>query len=141
MNTTRRNHPNGLWIAGVASILLVLGTAACGGGDSELSEIAQRGKNTANANGCASCHGSDGQGGVGPTWVGLAGSEVVLKVPEDEGGGTRTVTADDDYLRRAILDPAAEEVEGYTVKMPTNALSEAEADDVIAYIKELTGDG
>ncbi|WP_158412334.1 c-type cytochrome [Ilumatobacter nonamiensis] len=141
MSTTRRTTSTRPWIAGVATVVLAIGVASCGGGGSELSELAQRGKNTANSNGCASCHGSNGQGGVGPTWVDLAGSEVVLKVPEDEGGGTRTVTADDEYLLRAILEPAVEEVDGYTVKMPTNGLSEAEADDVIAYIKELTSDG
>lgn len=120
-------------------MLLAVGAVACGGGgDSGLSEQAQNGKNIANSAGCASCHGSNGQGGVGPTWIDLAGSEVVLKVPEDEGGGTRTVTADEEYLRRAILDPSAQEVDGYTVKMPANGLSEAEVDDVIAYIKELT---
>lgn len=126
----------------MAAVLLTAGLAACGGDDdSDLSEQARTGRNTANSSGCASCHGSDGQGGVGPTWVDLAGSEVTLTVPEDEGGGTRTVIADDEYLRRAILDPQAEEVEGYTVNMPTNGLSEAETDDVIAYIKELTSDG
>jgi len=128
-------------IAGVASVLLAFGVASCGGGsDSNLSELAQQGKNTSNSNGCASCHGADGQGGVGPTWIDLAGSQVELKVPESEGGGTRTATADDEYLLRAILDPAAEEVVGYTVKMPTNGLSEAEALEIIAYIKELTSD-
>ena len=128
-------------IAGVAAVVLAFGVASCGGGDSDLSELAQQGRNTSNSNGCASCHGANGQGGVGPSWIDLAGSQVELKVPESEGGGTRTVTADDDYLLRAILDPAAEEVVGYTVKMPTNGLSEAQARDIIVYIKELTSDG
>ena len=115
-------------------MLLVLGASACGGGgDSELSELAQRGKSTANSNGCASCHGAAGQGGVGPTWIDLAGRQVELK------DGT-TVTADDAYLIRAILEPNAQEVAGYTLQMPTNGLSEAEAADVVAYIKELTTD-
>jgi cytochrome c oxidase subunit 2 len=121
-----------------AAVLVVLGASACGGGDSDLSEVAQRGKDTANANGCASCHGSNGQGGVGPAWTDLAGSEVELAVPDDEGGGTRTVVADEEYLLRSILDPAAEEVAGYTLKMPDNALSEAQARDIVAYIQELT---
>ena len=114
-------------------MLLVLGASACGDDDSGLSAVAQRGKNTANSNGCASCHGAAGQGGVGPTWIDLAGSEVELK------DGT-TVTADDTYLIRSIVEPAAEEVVGYTLAMPTNGLSEAEAADVVAYIKELTTD-
>lgn len=105
---------------------------ACGG-ESELSELAQRGRETALSSGCASCHGAKGQGGVGPTWIDLAGSDVEL---ED---GT-TVVADDEYLLRSILDPMAEDVAGYTIVMPANGLSEAQAADVVAYIKELTTD-
>ena len=125
-------------IATVGAIVSVAALAGCSGGDSDLSEIAQRGKQLSTASGCASCHGANGQGGVGPSWIDLAGSEVELKIPEAEGGGTRTVIADDAYLLRAILQPDAEEVVGYTLKMPTNGLSEAQAADIIAYIKELT---
>jgi cytochrome c oxidase subunit 2 len=114
-------------------VLLAFGIASCGGDDTTLSEVGQLGKNTANANGCASCHGANGQGGVGPTWIGLAGSTVELT------DGT-TLVADDEYLLRAILEPDAEEVAGYTIKMPTNGLSEAEAATIVTYIKELSTD-
>lgn len=120
-------------LAGVATIALAFGASACGGDDSGLSELAQRGKTTSIANGCASCHGSEGQGGVGPTWVGLFGSERELV----DGS---TVVADDAYLLRSILEPSVEEVVGYTLKMPTNGVSEAEAADIVAYIKELVPD-
>jgi cytochrome c oxidase subunit 2 len=83
-----------------------------------------------NSNGCASCHGTDGQGGAGPKWVGLAGSDVTL-----EDG--IVVVADDDYLRRAVVDPSAEIVAGYTLKMPENSLGDDEVADVIAYIHDL----
>lgn len=112
---------------------IAVGAASCGGDGSGLSELAQRGKSTAISNGCASCHGSNGQGGVGPSWIDLAGRDVEL----DDG---RTVVADDAYLIRSILDPQFEEVEGYTLKMPTNGVSEAEANDIVAYIKELVTD-
>jgi cytochrome c oxidase subunit 2 len=117
----------------MATLAVAVGAASCGGGGSDLSELAQRGKSTSTSNGCASCHGSNGQGGVGPGWIDLAGSDRELK----DG---RTIVADDAYLIRAILDPQAEEVEGYSLKMPTNGVSEAEAQDIIAYIKELTTD-
>lgn len=111
--------------------LVVVGASACGGGDETgLSEAAARGKETSISNGCASCHGTDGRGGVGPSWRGLAGSEVEL----DDGS---TVVADDDYLLRSILDPAAEIVPGYSVRMPQNSLSEDDALDIVAYIREL----
>ena len=123
--------------AGAVTLLIGFGMVACGGGDgSGLSEQAQRGRDTSNSNGCASCHGAQGQGGVGPSWVDLAGSNVELK----DGDGTTTVVADDAYLLRSILEPGAEEVAGYTLKMPTNGLSEADAADVVAYINELTAD-
>lgn len=112
----------------------VFGGAACGDTDtSGLSEQAARGKQTSVSNGCASCHGTDGQGGVGPTWIGLAGSEVTL----DDG---TVVTADQAYLLRAILDPMAEIVPGFSVNMPTNGLSEEQALDVVAFIESLADD-
>jgi cytochrome c oxidase subunit 2 len=135
-----QRRPSRPFLAGIAVALLCFGAASCGDNGSDLSEAAQAGRDISRANGCASCHGSDGQGGVGPSWVDLAGSEVKLKVPEDEGGGTRSVIADDEYLLRAILEPGAEEVEGYTLKMPTNGLTEAEARSIVTYIKELTSD-
>ncbi len=127
MNTQRVTRYS---ISTVVTMLLAVGGAACGGDDSGLSEQAARGKQTSISNGCASCHGTDGRGGVGPTWIGLAGSEVEL----DDGS---TVIADDDYLVRAILDPAAEIVPGFSVNMPQNALTDDQALDIVAYIKEL----
>ena len=110
---------------------LVLAVSACGGGDdSNLSEQAKKGREISNSNGCASCHGSDGQGGVGPTWQGIADTEVEL----DDG---TVVVRDDGYLLRSILDPAVEIVPGYQVNMPTNGLNEEQARDIIAYIREL----
>ncbi len=121
-------------VAGLVSLMLAGGAASCGGGeDSSLSELGKRGKDTANANGCASCHGANGQGGVGPSWIDLAGSSRELT------DGT-TVVADDDYLLRAILAPEVEVVAGYSIRMPTNGLNEDEASNVIRYIKELTSD-
>jgi cytochrome c oxidase subunit 2 len=125
-------------VAVLTPLLLAFGVAACGGDDANLSELGKRGKNTSNANGCASCHGANAQGGVGPGWIDLAGSEREVKIPESEGGGTRTVIADDEYLLRAILEPEAEEVVGYEIKMPTNGLSEAQARDIVVYINELS---
>jgi cytochrome c oxidase subunit 2 len=82
--------------------------------------------------GCAGCHGQDFGGGAGPEWIGLAGSDVEL---ED---GT-IVVADTAYLIRAIADPSAELVAGYTLKMPANNLTDAEIADIVAYIETLDG--
>ncbi len=123
-----------------------VGLAACGGasddgssdtgsGDDaalELSAAGQRGQDVVRSSGCAGCHGSSGEGGVGPTWVGLYGSDIELQ------DGT-TVVADDAYLERAITDPGAEVVAGARVPMPKNRLDDEQVADVIAYIRELSG--
>ncbi|MGF1665347.1 MAG: c-type cytochrome [Acidimicrobiia bacterium] len=116
-------------IRAVALCALIL--AACGGEETvELSPAAIEGRQIAGDLGCAACHGVDGQGGVGPAWVGLAGSEVELA----DGS---VVLADTEYLRRSITDPEAEVVAGYTTKMPENTLSDDQVDAVVAYIEEL----
>jgi cytochrome c oxidase subunit 2 len=121
-----------LAIAALVTIVL-LAAAACGSSSSdELSEAGQRGRRVANSSGCASCHGPDGQGGIGPKWTDLAGSEVTL------ADGRVVVDA---YLTTAIVDPSAEFVAGFTVQMPTNALSDDEVADVIAYINDLRSAG
>lgn len=126
-----RPRPPGWWIlASLVTAALVFSTACGSGSSDEFSEAAARGRRVSTSKGCASCHGVDGQGGVGPAWIGLADSEVTL------ADGT-TVVADDAYLTRAIKDPGAQMVAGYAVQMPSNGLSDAEVADVIAYIREL----
>jgi cytochrome c oxidase subunit 2 len=85
-------------------------------------------------NACLSCHSTDGSKLVGPTWQGLYGTERPL------ADGT-TVTADDAYLRTAIVDPNAQIAEGFSANiMPGTfgaALSEEDINNVIDYIKNL----
>lgn len=113
--------------------LMSLGAAACGGDDGPaLSEVGARGRSISISKGCAACHGTDGQGGSGPTWQGLAGSEVELL------DGTM-VLADDDYLTRAIVDPAAELRAGYNLQMPVNnTLTDADVAAMVAFINEIS---
>jgi cytochrome c oxidase subunit 2 len=113
-----------------ALLTVALGVGACAADEATLTAEGDRGRQVAADAGCAACHGSDGQGGVGPAWTGLAGSTVEL-----EDGSS--VTADDDYLHRAIVDPSADVVSGYTVRMPDNELSDDEATAIVAYIAEL----
>lgn len=116
----------------IAILALAIGLAAagCSGGEEELTGLAAEGRTIAANAGCVACHGANGQGGVGPAWVGLAGSSVKL-----EDGST--VEADTAYLRRAIVSPDAEIVAGFTVMMPAAQLTEAEVDALLAYIEEL----
>lgn len=115
----------------VTVTLLVL--AACGGSDSPDSTatpVGAAGERIAREAGCASCHGGSFQGGVGPGWVGLAGSEVELS------DGT-TMVADEAYLFESIRDPAARIVAGFSVQMPRNALTDDEIDEIVAFIGSL----
>jgi cytochrome c oxidase subunit 2 len=113
---------------------VVLLATACGGDAADgpaLSSEASAGRRIATSAGCASCHGSDGEGNVGPAFVGLLGSERELR------DGT-TVIADEAYLRESIQDPSAKMVAGYSLRMPTNNLSDAEIDQIITWITELS---
>jgi cytochrome c1 len=80
--------------------------------------------------GCASCHTTDGSRAEGPTWQGLYGSTVTLA----DGS---TVVADDAYLRRAITDPSAEIVAGFQDGMPPKPVTDAQLDQLIAFLKTL----
>jgi cytochrome c oxidase subunit II len=115
----------------IAVALCALLLSACGGEETvEFSPAAVEGRQIAGDLGCGACHGVDGQGGVGPAWIGLAGSEVELA----DGS---VVVADTEYLRRSITDPDADLVAGYTTKMPENALTDAQVEAVVAYIEAL----
>lgn len=125
--------------AAVVVALVALG-AGCGdddGGDGlggagqpPLDGAAAAGREVAGDRGCTSCHTASGDDRSGPTWKGLWGSQVEL---ED---GT-TVTADRDYVVRAIREPDAEVVDGYAPIMPDVDLSDAEVDELVAYIEAL----
>jgi cytochrome c oxidase subunit 2 len=104
--------------------------SACGNDSPPLSAAGERGKEVAADKGCQSCHGNQGQGGVGPAWQGLAGSDVEL----DDG---TVVAADDRYLRESIVEPDATKVAGYTVSMPSIDLDPSEVDALVAYIEDL----
>ncbi len=126
-----RAHPSLVWSA-LATVTIIV-AAACagdGGGDLALSAEAEQGREIYNSNGCAGCHGRGADGGVGPSLVGLPGSERELV------DGT-TLVADREYLIRSIADPAADIVAGYNLRMPSNQLSDADIELVIAYIEEL----
>lgn len=137
MHIRHHLHPHAV-IRAVA-ITAIAGTtiAACGSDgapDVALSPAGEVGRDVVRSNGCASCHGRNGEGGPGPSFVGLYGSTVEL---ED---GT-TVTADEAYLFESIRDPSAKKVAGYGFTMPENRLTDAEIESVIAFIRDLADTG
>jgi cytochrome c oxidase subunit 2 len=79
---------------------------------------------------CLTCHTLTDTSDIGPSFKGLYGSRRKLT------NGT-TVIADDAYLRQSILHPNAQVVEGFDDVMPVPELTEAEVNDIIAYLKTL----
>lgn len=117
------------WLALTLLAAGVLG--ACGGSDGPpLEPLAAEGREITRNSGCAACHGRNGDGGVGPSWVGRFGTTAELESGEQ-------VLVDADYLTRSIQDPEAEKVAGFTVTMPENNLTVAEVEAVVAYIQAL----
>jgi cytochrome c oxidase subunit 2 len=94
--------------------------------------LVEEGERVATSNGCLSCHSTDGSEKVGPSWLGLFGSQNQL-----EDGST--VVADEAYLRNSILDPGSQVVAGYSPVMPDayGLLTEEEVNALIEYIKSL----
>jgi cytochrome c oxidase subunit II len=94
--------------------------------------MAQAGEQLYTQFGCGTCH-EQVSGARGPSLHGLYNRSVELMTGE-------TVTADDTYLRRSILEPSAELVAGYAPLMPTYRGQVGEEDilKIIAYIKSLS---
>ena len=127
-------------VAACMTAVLALTAVSCGGssdssdvgadGTAAQSSPVERGQRIAGSSGCSGCHGSDFQGSAGPTWIGLAGSEVELT----DGS---IIVADDAYLHRAIAEPGADQRAGFSLRMPSNGLSDEEIADVVEFIKSL----
>lgn len=84
--------------------------------------------------GCEACHVGNEQ--RAPDLDGIFGSKVAL-------ADGRTITADEDYLERSILDPRADVVKGYMPVMPSyrSVITPRETSALIAYLKTLRGKG
>ncbi len=85
--------------------------------------------------GCATCHLEDGSG-RGPSLRGVFGASVRLASGE-------AATANESYLRDAILTPSAHLVAGYQPVMPAyqGQLNEEQLLDLIAYVRSLGNEG
>ncbi len=86
--------------------------------------------------GCIACHSVDGSQMTGPTFKGAFGHEVTLVT----GGKERTLTVDEAYIKKSILEPNADLVKGFNANLMQTykgQLSDQEIDDLIEYIKSL----
>lgn len=90
-----------------------------------------RGQALVAANGCAACHSVTGAEGIGPTWFGLFGHEVLLS----DGS---VVNADEAYIAESIKAPQAKIVAGFENQlMPTYNFTDEQIADIVAFIKTL----
>ena len=121
-------------LSALATAVALLALGACSSSSSsapaDLSPEAAAGREISISAGCASCHGEDGNGRVGPKWIGLADSQVTLS------DGT-VVTADDAYLYESIKDPGAKKRRGASGIMPANNLTDEEIASIIVFIRAL----
>ena len=81
---------------------------------------------------CGACHSLDGRVLAAPTLKGLYGKPIVLS-------NGKTLIADDEYIRRSILDPKKELVRGYPPSMVSyeGQVTRNEIDALIAMIRSL----
>ena len=107
-------------------LVLALGLTACGGGgdDGPLT-----GEELAREVGCLSCH-QETSTGVAPTLHGIWGADVEL-------ADGRTVTVDEEYVRRSITEPGTEIVAGYEAIMPVFPLEPDEIDGLVDWVRSL----
>ncbi|MFM8249496.1 MAG: c-type cytochrome [Acidimicrobiaceae bacterium] len=121
-------------LSALATAVALLALGACSSSSSsapaDLSPEAAAGREISISAGCASCHGEDGNGRVGPKWIGLADSQITLS------DGT-VVTADDAYLYESIKDPGAKKRRGASGIMPANKLTDEEIASIIVFIRAL----
>ncbi len=84
-------------------------------------------------NGCTGCHSLDGSKIVGPTFKNIYGRKT--KILKD--GNVVEITIDETYLKRSILNPKIEVVEGYQNIMPKfkEVLKDDEIDAIIKHLK------
>jgi cytochrome c oxidase subunit II len=86
--------------------------------------------------GCNACHSTDGTKIVGPSYKGVYGDEITVVT----NGNKRTITADDEYIRRSILDPNADIVEGFNKGLMLSYKDQVTDEQIaliIEYIKSL----
>ncbi len=111
---------------------LILLVTACGNNNSKKqTEALKKGPELFTKYGCNICHSLDGTMIYGPPL-----NEIYLKkVKVIRNGQETTITADRDYLKKAITDPRFEKVAEYSNKeMPIPSFSDEETEILVDYI-------
>ncbi|KOH45585.1 cytochrome c oxidase subunit II [Sunxiuqinia dokdonensis] len=102
----------------------------------EVDSPAAAGKRIMTNIGCFACHSIDGSKIIGPSFKGIYGHEVTVKT----GGSERTITVDDEYIKRSIYEPEADIVDGFNkglMQSYQGQLSDSDVEQIIEYLKTL----
>jgi cytochrome c oxidase subunit 2 len=86
------------------------------------------------ANACTTCHSMDGSKIIGPSFKGLYGRKSVVVTD----AGEKEMVADDEYIKRSILEPNAEVVKGFNkglMQSYKDKISAADLDKIVDYFK------
>jgi len=97
----------------------------------ESTALVDVGRKLLQSKGCLGCHTLDGSPKVGPTFKGLFGRKETVQTD----GGERSITADETYIVRSILEPRADIVKGYPPVMPQISMTDDERKAVVAYLE------
>lgn len=89
-----------------------------------------------NAQGCFACHTSDGSKLIGPSYLNLFGEQQVVI----RDGKEVTVTVNEEYIKKSVLDPNSEITKGYPrglMQSYQGTLSDDDILKIIEYLKSL----
>ncbi len=81
--------------------------------------------------GCLGCHSTDGSLKIGPSFKNIWGRKTIVQ----SGAADRTITVDEAYLKRAIMEPNADVVKGFAPAMPPYQLKQDELNAMIGYLR------
>ena len=90
------------------------------------------------ANACLTCHSLDGTKIIGPSLKGIYGTKRIVVTNNSE----REVVADDEYIKRSILDPNADVVKGFNkglMQSYKQTLKAEDIDKIVDYFKTAGG--
>jgi cytochrome c oxidase subunit II len=86
-------------------------------------------------NGCVACHSLDGIKIVGPSFKGIYGHEVEVVT----NGQDRTITVDDEYIKRSIQEPNADVVKGFNPGLMISYKEQVSEEDIKKIIEYING--
>jgi cytochrome c oxidase subunit 2 len=100
-----------------------------------LAPVIPEGRDLLAIKGCIACHSLDGSKLIGPSFQGIWGRTETVVMPD---GTKRDIVVDEDYIRKSVMDPGAELVEGYQNLMPPQEalVNDDELEAIIEALKE-----